>query len=723
VDATRELEAAGPTRTKPRLRKPILADVIYLLDLNGTVLSCSASAFDLKESGASDIIGSTFETFDARCHASDEDPSRALEIARTAGTFKGEGWRVREDGTRFRASIVIAALHDATGRIVGFTKVSRDVSDLRTDAERLRREKDQLTKTIEHWRIAKVIADEAKTFAAQEKVIADEAKAAAAREKVVADEAKALAVEAKVVADEAMAAAAREKVVADEAKALAVVAKSLADEAKAAAAREKVVADEAKVIADEAKADAAREKVIADEAKALAMRAKVIADAAKAVAVGVKVVADEEKAVAAHEKVLADAAKAVAVKEKVIADEENALAVEAKVVAEEARVAAEEAKVAADRANQAKSEFLAHMSHELRTPMNGIIGFTMLVLQSDLTTEQRMHLTHLYDAGKSLMAIINDVLDFSKIEAGKLELESIALEPRAVVEGAVEIIRSDALVKGLDLGFAVANDVPRWVLGDPTRLRQVLLNLLINALKFTPSGFIEVTLRRDASGNPDCLYFEVKDSGIGIPLEKQHLLFHDFSQISTSTNRHYGGTGLGLAISQRLVQAMHGTIGVISAPPSGTTFWFTAYLAEIEAPLMVTDDLVKTIPRRVLVVDDNYVNQVVVAALLEKDGHEVVIASDGVQAIDAVRAEHFDLVLMDMQMPVMNGFEATRAIRRLPEPVCNIPIIALTANAMANDVKRCHDAGMNDHLGKPLDRELLRRAIRRWGTPDALPEA
>ena len=314
------------------------------------------------------------------------------------------------------------------------------------------------------------------------------------------------------------------------------------------------------------------------------------------------------------------------------------------------------------------------------------------------------------------------MLDFSKIEAGKLELEAIAFEPRAVVEGAVEIIGSDALAKGLKLDFRVANDVPTWVLGDPTRLRQVLLNLLINALKFTQSGGIEVALRNDTSGHDDHLYFEVVDTGIGIAPEKQHLLFHDFSQISSSTSRQYGGTGLGLAISQRLVAAMRGSIGAISAPSHGSTFWFTARLPAIDAPVSVHHDRVQTISRRILVVDDNYVNQVVVDALLKKDGHDVVLVADGAQAIEAVRTGRFDLILMDMQMPVLNGMDATRAIRLLDAPYRNVPIIALTSNAMAEDVQRCHEAGMNDHLGKPLDRELLRRAIATWGCGDTPSE-
>ena len=383
------------------------------------------------------------------------------------------------------------------------------------------------------------------------------------------------------------------------------------------------------------------------------------------------------------------------------------------------------AQIEAEKANRAKSDFLANMSHEIRTPMNGILGFAQLLRDSNLPPPQQRHATHIMDAGASLLAIINDILDVSKIEAGKLELENIPFNPTALIDGAISIIRTQAAEKNLNVRVDVGADVSAYFLGDPIRLRQILLNLLSNAIKFTDKGEIGIAVTRQAGGvHGAMMRFEVHDTGMGIPENKQRTLFENFTQVDNTIARRFGGTGLGLAISRRLAEAMGGKIGVVSIPRQGSTFWFTVDLPEAEAPKTLAAVETASVPfakARVLVAEDVPMNQTIIEAMLKGGGHDVTLANNGREALDAIRKSTFDLVFMDMSMPEMDGLSATRAIRKLGGQGQTVPIIALTANAMADEIAACRAAGMNDHLSKPVSRDALLKMVASWSRKPPTP--
>ena len=395
----------------------------------------------------------------------------------------------------------------------------------------------------------------------------------------------------------------------------------------------------------------------------------------------------------------------------------------------------EHAKAAAEEASRAKSQFLANMSHEIRTPMNGVLGMTELLLDTGLSDKQREFARVAHSSGKNLLRIIDDILDFSKIEAGKLELETIDFDLRQVLENSIELFSEQAQAAGLELVLDIDPAVHTPLRGDPVRLRQIVSNLVGNAIKFTPNGKVAVQVRETAApAGTVLLHLEVSDTGIGIDPASQEHIFDPFRQADGSTTRRFGGTGLGLSICKQIVELLGGHIGVNSTPGTGSVFWFDLPFA-LQAPQQSAPRSEQqrppeqpslhgpqrsNPPRRLLVAEDNRVNQLIAQAMLSKLGWDCDLVENGQEAIDALRQKRYAGILMDCQMPVMDGFAATHAIRTLEAQAGQaqrLPIIALTAHAMAGDNEKCLQAGMDGYVSKPYSLAELEQALDRIIVP------
>jgi PAS domain S-box-containing protein len=657
------------SRPKPELSTELLlaslvegaADyAIFLLDLDGFVTTWNAGAQRIEGYRAEEIIGRHFSCFYTREDRERGEPERHLAKARAAWRHSEEGWRVRRDGSRFWAHATLTALRDEAGLPIGYSKITRDLTAQRQAEQRFRA-------TIESAPTAMVMVD------AQGRIVLINA----ATEKLFGYERR-----------------------------------ELLQSPVEVLLPERFRARHPQQRASFFARPAARPMGAGRDLFGLRRDGSEVP-----IEIGLSPVETDEGMF-----VLSAIVEITERKRLEEAQRKHHLELEERVEQRTAELAI--ARDAAQAANRAKTQFLANMSHEIRTPLNAVVGLSEILLRGELSETQRDYLQTVVDSAEALMDIINEVLDFSKIEAGKLSLENVLFELPELIHNTLRPLEIRAEGKGLALTCWVDPGLSRERIGDPVRLSQVITNLVNNAIKFTARGEVAVRVEPDGVRGRDRLRFSVRDSGIGIDPESLDRMFEPFEQADSSTTRRHGGTGLGLSICRQLVELMGGEISATSTRAAGSTFVFSVPLAasaDCEAALVSGKERTRALPaisdaasppQRILLVEDSIPNQKVARALLQ--GHALSVASNGREALLALADREFDLVLMDVQMPEMDGFEATAAIRAAEAPTGRrVPIIAMTAHALPGDREKCLAAGMDDYVVKPIRRDDLFRALAR----------
>jgi PAS domain S-box-containing protein len=644
------------------LQSDIVSEAIYLLDADGIVQSWSAGAERIKGYTAAEIVGQNYAVFFTPEDAALGAPAAALATARDSGRFVTEAWRVRKDGGRFLARIAIDVVRRADGTLRGFAKVTRDITQERIEEE-------QRAIIVAAAPNGMMIVDEAGIVTL----------ANAEVERIFGYETGTLRGQPiEILVPEGFRAA------------------HVALRAAFTSGRsDRQMPLEGQFTGRKRDGGPVTVEIMLNPIRT--PRGRIVVASLFDVTERVRVAAERREAEERERSATAATNARLEALSKDLAT----------------------ARDAADRANEAKSRFLAGMSHELRTPLNGIIGYAQLLrMDGDLNRVQSQRVASMLGAGRHLLGMIEGVLDVSEIEASRTAIEVSDVDISQAAGACLDIVRPMALAKGLALGLAIAPDVPRQVRTDATRLRQVLLNLLGNAIKFTARGSVD--LRVGTAGDGGVLRIAVVDTGPGIPAAKRGLLFQRFERLQTDGSRSVEGAGLGLSLSAQLATLLGGRVGHTDnpdgGPGGGSVFWLEIELdaaaPDDATPLAATTpDAVPVAGLRLLLVDDVAMNRDIAGAMLRAAGHSVTYAEDGVEAVAAASGTIFDVVLMDVRMPVMDGLEATRRIRLLPDPYGRVPVLGLTAQAFADQIAKCREAGMNDHIAKPFEQAALVAAV------------